>query len=143
MNKANQAEQMFKKGFNCSQAVLSVFCEEMGLSKKIALKISCGFGGGMRLGEVCGAVTGAIQLLGLKYGQDREDDIESKENTYGIVREFIEKFKEQNGSITCKQLLGCDLSTENGRKYAKDNGFFESVCPKLIKNAVEILEDIL
>lgn len=108
-----------------------------------ALKISCGFGGGMRQGEVCGAVTGAIMVLGLKYGQNNEGDTGSKENTYRIVQEFNKKFRDKNGSIICRELLGCDVSTENGRKYAKDNGLFEKVCPKLISSAVDILKETL
>jgi len=143
MGKSEQALQIFYKGFNCSQAVCSVFCKEIGLSKQVALKISCGFGGGMREGEVCGAVTGAIMMIGLKYGQDSEDDKESKVNTYKIVKEFNKRFKDINGTIICRELLGCDISTENGFKYAKENDLCNSICPKLIKVAVNILEETL
>ncbi len=143
MNKPELATQIFSQGFNCAQSTVSVFCEELGLSKEYALKISAGFGSGMRHGEVCGAVSGAIMVLGLKYGQDREGDKESKEKTNGIVEEFNQRFKEKNGSIICRDLLGCDVSKENGRTYAKDNNLFDIVCTKIIRSSVEIIEEIL
>ncbi len=143
MNKSDQAVQTFSKGFNCSQSVFSTFCEDMGLNKAVALKISCGFGSGMRQGEVCGAVTGAIMALGLKYGHNTEGDRQSKEKTYGAVEEFNRRFKDKCGSIVCRELLGCDLGTESGREHAMDTGLFYSVCPMLIRNAVQILEEII
>ena len=143
MNKSDEALLIFNQGFNCSQAVVSVFCEELGLDQEIALKISCGFGGGMCHGEICGAVTGAVMVLGLKYGQSKAEDKESKEKTYEIIKEFSNKFKDINGSIICKELLDLDLSKENARKVAKEKGLFTTICPKLIRDAVSILEDIL
>lgn len=143
MSKAEKAVLMFNKGFNCSQTVMSAFCEELGLGRELALKVSCGFGGGMRQGEVCGAVTGALMVLGLKYGQSTLEDKDSKERTYMIVKEFSNRFRNINNSIICKELLGCDLSFEEARKYASENGLFDKVCPKLIKDAIVILEDIL
>ena len=143
MNKSEQASLLFNQGFNCSQAVFSVFCEDLGLDRDAALKISCGFGGGMCQGEICGAVTGAVMALGLKYGQSKAEDKESKEKTYEIVKEFSNRFKHINGSISCKELLDFDLSKENARKIAREKGLFKTVCPKVIKDAVNILEDIL
>lgn len=143
MSKAEESVLMFNRGLNCSQVVLSAFCEEVGLDEELAFKISCGFGGGMRQGEVCGAVTGALMVLGLKYGQSTIDDKDSKERTYVIVKEFCKRFKSINSSIICKELLGCDLSFDEARKYASENGLFDKVCPKLIKDSIEILEGIL
>lgn len=143
MNKSHEAYLLFNQGFNCSQAVFSVFCEDLGLDREVALKISCGFGGGMCQGEICGAVTGAVMALGLKYGQSYAEDKESKEKTYEIVKEFSNRFKDANGSIICKELLDFDLSKENARKIARERGLFTTICPKVIKDAVNILEDIL
>lgn len=143
MSKPEDAVLVFNKGYNCSQAVLSAFCEELGLDKELAFKISCGFGGGMQQGEVCGAVTGAIMTIGLKYGQSAADDKDSKKRAYMIVKEFSTSFKNINNSIICKELLGCDLSLEGVGKYASESGLFDKICPKLIKDSVEILEDIL
>ena len=143
MNKSQEAVLLFNQGFNCSQAVFSVFCEEFGLDKNIALKISCGFGGGMCQGEICGAVSGAVMALGLKYGQNKGEDTESKEKTYEVVKDFNSRFKDINGSIICKELLDFDLSKENATKIAKEKGLFTTVCPKVITDAVRILEDVL
>lgn len=143
MNKPELATQIFSQGFNCAQSTLCVFSEELGLSKESALKLSGGFGSGMRHGEVCGAVSGAIMVLGLKYGQNLEGDKESKEKTNRLVEEFNQRFKDRNGSIICRDLLGCDISKENGRTYAIDNNLFHIICPKLIRSSVEIIEEIL
>jgi len=143
MNKTDEAILLFNQGFNCSQAVFSVFCEELRLEQKAALKISCGFGGGMCQGEICGAVTGAVMALGLKYGQSDAEDIQAKGKTYEIVKEFSNRFKDINGSIICKDLLDFDLSKENAMQIARDRGLFTTICPKVIKDAVNILEDIL
>ncbi|MFT5873228.1 MAG: C_GCAxxG_C_C family probable redox protein [Clostridium sp.] len=143
MNKSEEALSLFNQGFNCSQAVFSVFCEELGLNKEGALKISCGFGSGICQGEICGAVTGSVMVLGLKYGQCKVADNESQEKTYEIVKEFSNRFKDINGTIICKELLDFDLSKENARKIAKQKGLFADICPKVIRNAVNILEEIL
>jgi len=82
-------------------------------------------------------------VLGLKYGQNEAGDKEAKEKTYEIVKEFSNRFKDINGSIICKELLDFDLSKENARKIAKEKGLFTTICPKVIRDAVTILEDTL
>ncbi|AZT90641.1 C_GCAxxG_C_C family protein [Caldicellulosiruptor changbaiensis] len=144
MNKADIAVEKFLEGFTCSQAVFSTYCEELGFKKEDALKIGCAFGGGMgSLGHVCGAVTGAFMLIGLKYGNTDSKDKEAKVTTYKKVRDFAEKFKEKNGTIICNELLKCDISTPEGRKYAEENNLFRTVCPKFVKDAAEIIEQML
>lgn len=123
MDKKEEALNIFNNGFNCSQAVLSVFCEDLGLDKNIALKISTGFGGGLRKGEVCGAVSGAIMSLGLKSGHFIEGDTESKSKSYALTKEFIRRFEEKNESIICKNLLGYDLSKESEYNIIKERDF--------------------
>ena len=142
--KSEQAVRKFRKGFNCSQAVLSVYAEEFGLCRETALKIACGFGGGMgRMALTCGAVTGAFMVIGLKYGNVDANEKEIKEKTYGLVREFARRFEKRNGSSICRELLGCDISEPEGLRSAKENGLFTSVCPGLVRDAVEILEEML
>ncbi|MBA7664349.1 hypothetical protein ES703_72407 [subsurface metagenome] len=142
--KSEQAVRKFEKGFNCSQAVLSVYAEEFGLCRETALKIACGFGGGMgRMALTCGAVTGAFMVIGLKYGNVDANEKEIKEKTYGLVREFARRFEKRNGSSICRELLGCDISKPEGLRSAKENGLFTSVCPGLVQDAVGILEEML
>ncbi len=138
------AVSCFSGGFNCSQSVLLSHCEELGLEKETALKLACGFGGGMALtGEACGAVTGALMLIGLAYGKCRPEDNAAKEKTYALVREFSERFKAMNGSINCTELVGYDLSDASAHAAARDAGVFKTVCPRLVKESVELVERIL
>ncbi len=142
-NKVQHAVQCHKSGFNCAQAVLSAYAHELGFDETTALKVSGAFGGGMsRMGETCGAVTGALMVLGLKYGQVRTEDKSAKERTYALGKEFMDKFKLRNQFLLCKELLGHDISTPEGLKAIRENDF-SNVCNKIIKDSVEILEDML
>ena len=144
-SKSDTAVGVMIAGGNCAQAVLSAFCPEWGLDKTMALKIAGGFGAGMaRVQEVCGAVTGGIMAIGLKHGQEREDDKEAKETTYRLTRELMARFKSEFRSCRCLDLLGgCDLKTEVGQKRFGDEGLLEKVCHPCVRGAVRILEDIL
>jgi C_GCAxxG_C_C family probable redox protein len=143
MSKVEQAV-CFKEGFNCSQAICSAYGQDYDLDAKTALKVACGLGAGMgRMGAICGAVTGAYMVIGLKYGQSDILDLAAKEKTYKLVREFSEKFKSRNGSIVCKELLGIDLSTVEGMKAAKERNIHGTCCQRFVKDAAEILEEIL
>jgi C_GCAxxG_C_C family probable redox protein len=138
------AVETFNKGFNCAQAVLTSHSEEYGLSNDIAKKISCGFGAGIGYSsEICGAVSGALMLIGLKYGKFKESDNEAKDKTYKLVKEYIEKFKEEFGTINCTELLKCDLSKEDELLRARDYGIFKELCPLFVKRSVELVEEIL
>ena len=142
MKHSTKAEEYFQKEFSCSQAVLAAFSEEFGLPENTALKISQSFGGGMaHMGLTCGAVTGALLVIGLKYGRIKAEDEEAKQITYEKVQEFVSKFKALNGSINCTELLGEDLSTPEGASRAQD--VFRSICPNLVRQAADILDDIL
>ena len=125
MNYVEEAVQLFEDGYMCSQAVLAVFCEEFGLSREQAFKISISFGGGMRKGEVCGACTGAIMALGLKYGENKSKSDE-------MCVKFLDSFEKENESYICRDLLDCDIRTEEGIKYAIDNNLFKEICPKMV-----------
>ena len=136
MNYVEEAVQLFEDGYVCSQAVLAVFCEEFGLSREQAFKISISFGGGMRKGEVCGACTGAIMALGLKYGENKSKSDE-------MCVKFLDSFKKENGSYICRDLLDCDIRTEEGIKYAIDNNLFKEICPKMVESAVKIVQELI
>ena len=143
MNNVNIAVERFINGSNCSQAVLGSYCQEFGLDCETAFKVATGFGGGMRMGETCGAVTGAFMVLGLKYGNTTAEDKAAKAKTYGKVIEYTSRFKARNGSVVCKELLDCDISIPEGMKKAQEDGLFDSVCPKMVQEAAEILEEML
>jgi len=141
--KSEEAVERFRKGFNCSQAVLGSFSEQFGLDCDKASKVATGFGGGMRMGGTCGAVTGAFMALGLKYGNCKAKDKDGKAKTYKIIEEFTKQFKTRNSSVACRELLGCDISTPEGTKEAKSKGLFSSICPRMVQDAAEILEEML
>jgi len=123
---------------------LSTYGIQYGLDHDTALKLATGFGGGMaRFGRTCGAVSGAFMVIGLKYGMGINDNIEVKEKTYQVIRKFSDRFQEINGSVICRELLGCDINTPEGIDYYNQNEFFEKKCLKYVKNAAEVLEEIL
>jgi C_GCAxxG_C_C family probable redox protein len=102
------------------------------------------FGGGMaRMGETCGVVTGSMMAIGLKHGKIKAADDEAKEKTYRLVDEFVNAFKGKHGSIVCRELLDCDMSTPEGLQEFKDRKLIETHCARFIKDAAEILEGIL
>ena len=144
MGKAERAVGCFNEGFNCAQALLSTYCTQFGLGSEFALKLAEGFGGGMgRMGETCGAVTGAFMVIGLKHGRTAARDKELQEKTYGMVKEFVDRFKARNGSIVCRELLGYDISTPEGMALAKQRKVIATLCPKYVRDAAEIVEQIL
>lgn len=144
MNKKDMALGRYRGDFNCAQSVLSAYAEDFDLKDETTLKIATGLGAGMgRMGDVCGAVTGAILVLGMKYGMTDAERQEDKEQTYNFVRKFAEKFSENNGSIVCRELLGCDISTPSGFEEAVEKNLMETVCEGLIEDAVAMLEKLL
>lgn len=136
--------QCFKEGCNCAQSILSIFSPQLGLDEVTAKRVSAGFGGGMgRLQKTCGAVTGAFMVLGLKYGNVDGNDRAAKENTYRLINRFSERFCDIHGTIECRELLGCDLSTPEGQRYIKDHQLVEKKCQQYVKDAATLLQELL
>lgn len=143
MNRIDTAVKLFNEGYNCSQAVLAAFCEPFGMDRSTALTLASGFGGGIgATGGVCGALTGAIMVLGLRYGSADSADKTAKNEMYRKTRELSEEYKLRTGSLYCRDLLGFDLSTEEGQLAAKEPDAFHD-CPQFVQVAAEILEEIL
>jgi C_GCAxxG_C_C family probable redox protein len=144
VNRVESAVACFQGGFSCSQAVLSAYAEEFGLDRDTAVRVAAGFGGGMgRMAGTCGAVTGALMVLGLKYGVTDADDRQAKEALYERVREFSRRFAARHDSTVCRDLLGCDISTPEGLQRATQEKLPATVCPKFVQSAAEILEELL
>jgi C_GCAxxG_C_C family probable redox protein len=139
-----QAVELFRNGYNCSQAVLSTFGPVLGLDQDTCLKIACPFGGGIgRMGHVCGAVSGALMALGLAHGKGVDDGDDCKARSYELAGELSRRFAGMNGSIICAELLECDISTDEGYNEAKTRGLFDSNCEKYVRDASLIIADIL
>jgi len=140
---AEQTVACFKEGLNCTQAILSIFGPQFGLDRENAIKIARAFGSGMGMGETCGAVTGALMVIGLKHAKLERRSLFSRDKTEDIAREFVVRFKARNATTECRELLGCDVSTLEGLKAAKKEKHFKIRCPKFVQDAAEILEELL
>ena len=144
MNHVEKSKELFvDQHYHCSQAVFAAFAEELGIPEEQALKIGGCFAGGMRNGEVCGCVTGALMALGLKYGQCDVSDYESREKADQVAIEFMRRFKEENGSYLCRDLLGYDFSKQEDVKKIQETKTYLTICPPLVKSATKILEEFL
>lgn len=144
MTKSDDAEACFKSKFTCSAAVFSTFSEELGLDSDMAKKIACGFGAGIsKTGNICGAVSGALMVIGLKYGKTLADDDAATEKTRTLVRKFIKEFENRHGSVNCTELLGYNLNDPVDYEKARASGLFLTKCPILVRDAASILENTL
>ena len=138
MTHIEKAEALFMSGMNCSQAVFGAFAEDFGMDASTAAKVACGLGGGVgRLREVCGTVTGASLVFGLKYGED-------KAVVYPHVQDFCARFKAECGSIVCRELLAGVPATTGGAPEARTAEYYKKrPCVELVKLSVRLLEEML
>jgi len=145
MKKEEKAVEYFRNKFNCSQSVFTVFGLEDGIPEDDCLKISCAFGGGMgRQQHTCGAVTGALMAIGLKYGKGINDTEEKKQLTYSKTREFFEEFINIHGSTNCRELLdGLNMSDPDDHNKITERNLFEIKCEKYVADAVRITEKLI
>jgi C_GCAxxG_C_C family probable redox protein len=121
--------------------MLAGFGEIYGLDRATALKLARAFGSGMGMGRECGAVTGAMMILGFKV-QDAPSEKETRYRVYDLVKELVRLFEETHGTIICKDLLGVDLSTQEGRDRAIEGNLFRTLCPVFVRDAARILADM-
>ena len=141
--KSQDSAELFRNGFLCSQSILAACCDNYGLDKNSALKIANGFGSGMRCAEICGAVSGAVLVIGLKYGYTNAKDRTAKKLCDAKVEEFVRVFTERNkGCILCRDILGCDVTTLEGRQKAIDEKLFTTICMDTVVSAATILEEL-
>jgi len=140
--KKDLSVQYFNSGCNCSQAVVMPFAEEAGIDCELIERISVGFGGGMgKKGKTCGCISGALMVLGLKYGNESIKKIEQRINTYNHSKAFIERFEEEYGHTECNELIKLDLSKTADMEKAQKQQVFENRCSKIVARTVEILEE--
>jgi|CZKP01.1.fsa_nt_gi C_GCAxxG_C_C family probable redox protein len=143
MTKSSEAKNKFLNGYGCSQAVFTTFSEQLGIDELTALKVSALFAGGMRIGETCGVVTGALMALGLKFSPDSCQILDNRKVTYKFAEEFYSRFLERHKSLKCKELMGVDISTPEGKAESELKNTHQLVCPAFVHDAAEILEEML
>lgn len=156
-----KAKELFLEGYNCSQAVFVAYAERYGLDKELALKVSASFGGGMgRMREICGAVSGMLMVAGMETGQTKPRDPAAKQANYDMVQRLAKRYKEEYGSIVCKELLGLvpmsgreKADADTGLKAAEftdtkpeertEDYYKKRPCLEQIQKACDILDEIL
>lgn len=138
----SEAREMFASGFSCSQAILGTFCEEYGLPKDVALRIASPFGGGFGgLGRTCGALTGAMMVVGLKYGASKSNDPDAKTLTKQKTQELVETFEREHGTCMCSELIGNAYGAD-GQGLEK-HSVIMNTCPKFLETVIIYLEEEL
>lgn len=143
MSHKEKAVEYYNNNFNCSQGVFTAFATEMGMDEKLALRIATNFGGGERKGELCGAVAGALMVLGLRCGHCESEDVEGKTKAYAVSSEFMNRFMEKNGTVVCRELLGYDLTKKEDMAIIQKQNLFRTLCPKMVESAAQILDEMI
>ena len=144
-NKGDIAYENFLEGYNCTQAVTVTFAEELGLDEQTAARLSCGFGGGMgRMREVCGTFSGIVMVLSQLYGYSDPKDTVTKKDLYEKIRALAAKFRADNGSIICRELLGLEKAEESAAPEPRTAEYYKKrPCPELCRYAANILEEFI
>ena len=142
-NRVEEALSNMQKYGSCCTGVLATYSPELGIEKDLAAGLGRGMAGGIGgLGHVCGAVSGAVMVIGLKTtDEDNINDMAAGMKTMETVREFVSKFEEKHSTIMCRELIGCDISTPEGMQAAMQSNAYAD-CPKFVGTAVTILDKI-
>lgn len=139
----NKAAELFWQDYNCAQAVLGAYTDFFQIDKETAFSLSCGLGAGMgRLQGTCGAVSAAYMIFGLA-NTDAEDNPEKVANTYAMVQQFHKRYTEDKGTTVCKELINCDLNTEEGQNHFKTNNLKKNICEGCIRHSVKLINSML
>jgi len=133
MDHVERALELNRSGYNCAQSVFCAFSDITGVEEKTALSIAAGLGGGVRAGEVCGAVSGAALVLGALYPFCDSTDYEAKQRIASLAREFCARFKEKYGTVRCDELLKRTEGEEKRYKY----------CPDYVRDCAQLLEEMI
>lgn len=138
------ADEYFKSGYNCAQALFLTYAEKYGFNKETALKLSSSFGGGMgRLREVCGAVSAMFMIAGLEKGYSENNNDELKTKHYALIQKLAHEFRQKHGTIICRELLGLD-GEDNPIPSKRTSRYYEErPCEDFIKDACKILDDFM
>lgn len=144
MTHEERANALLKQNYHCSQALFGAYASDLGMELKTTFKLSTCFGTGIRQGDVCGCVTAAMMVLGMAFGyydpQDQEQEMFSNKKT----DEFIKLFKERMGGVmSCRDILGVDISDPDGMAKFRQEGLKFKICPKALHASVEILDNML
>lgn len=143
--KGDRAYELFKQGYNCSQAVFGAFCEELGVDFDTAVRLASGFGGGIgRMREVCGTFTGLTMAASLIYGYADPLDTDTKKELYEKIRALGDRFREENGSIICRELLGLQQAEKSAAPEPRTSEYYKKrPCAELCRYAADLLDEFI
>jgi C_GCAxxG_C_C family probable redox protein len=138
------AQMQFRMGFHCAQSILAAYAEDFGIDPDTALKLAAGLAGGSTAGGECGTVGAAYLILGLRHGRTLPafGDVEKEAELFNRIKDFLKEFTARHGAITCRELLGIDVFTREGRAEGLRRNLFAERCPRFIRSSVEILEKL-
>ena len=137
----SQVAWYFQNGTCGTQAIVATYGDQFGISQEMALRFGCGFSGGIGLtGEVCGMVAGAVILLGMKHGPKTVKQRDEYENTVELAKQFVKDFKAKHGSVACRDIIQCDISTPEAYAKAHEDDTFQ-VCGHCLQTVVDLLEN--
>lgn len=143
MSKAEESLKHFSGGNSCAQSILKTYGREFFKNGDDAARLAAGFEAGLAFrGEVCGAVSGAMMIIGLKYGHSDPSEELAKERLYKLTNQYLTEFEEKCGATSCNKLLNVNISTQEGIEEAISKNLFATICPNAIKTSSEILEGI-
>ncbi len=143
MDSPDKARAWFRVGYNCAQSVMCAFSGSLGIDERTVKLMASGFGGGMGREQLtCGAVAGAVMAVGCRWF-DPDDAAGSKERVYAKTREVLRRFRELHGSVSCRELLGVDLSTPEGKKRMKEQDLAHRLCEPFVMDACRIVEEMI
>ena len=142
---AVKAKELFDQGYNCAQSVLGAFAQELGMPFELAMRAASGLGGGLgRLRETCGAVTGMVEALTLAQGYHLPEQTEEKKALYASIQKLVLEFKEENGSILCRELLGEEGMDNVPNPSPRTDAYYRRrPCGELVACAAQLLENYL
>ena len=139
--RVEKAKELFRQGFNCSQAVFAACADLYGIEDQaLALRLSASFGGGIgRMRQTCGAACGMFMLAGLEKGSATPHDTEGKMQNYSLVQDLATQFKEENGSLICSELLGIAPKPQNPVPEPRTEAYYKKrPCVEMVATAVRI-----
>jgi len=141
---SERAVAMFGEGYSCAQSLFAAYAPGLGLDRDTALRLAAPLAGGVsRTNGPCGAATGALLVIGLKFGHASCDDDAAEERTRTLTQEFLRRFEARKGCSSCTGLLGADLSEPGVPQRVKEEGLSQEICPDLVRTSCDILEDLM
>ena len=142
--RADRALRQFETGFHCAQSVFEAYASDFGIDPLVARRMTNALAGGSGVGGECGAVASGYLVLGLRHGSTKpcHGDVDKEAELFGRISRFVAEFKKRQGAITCRELLGVDLFTKEGREEALRRDLIMTHCPNYIRDAITIVDSL-